>query len=61
MVLQFPFYSEMILIFFPERLDGIVISMVVGGEVVILKNLEETSGLVIAEMPINVSFISCFV
>ncbi|KAH6760296.1 initiation factor 4A-like protein, partial [Perilla frutescens var. hirtella] len=33
--------------------DGIVISMVVGGEVVILKNLEENSGLVIAEMPIN--------
>ncbi|XP_057768980.1 uncharacterized protein LOC130989010 isoform X2 [Salvia miltiorrhiza] len=33
--------------------DGIVISMVVGGEVVVLKNLEENSGLVIAEMPIN--------
>ncbi|XP_042064936.1 ATP-dependent RNA helicase eIF4A isoform X2 [Salvia splendens] len=33
--------------------DGIVISMVVGGEVVILKNLEESSCLVIAEMPIN--------
>lgn len=30
--------------------------MVVGGEVVTLKGLEESSGLVIAEMPINVSF-----
>lgn len=37
--------------------DGIVISMVVGGEVVILKTLEESSGLVIAEMPIHVSFL----
>ncbi|MCL7051782.1 hypothetical protein MKW94_015430 [Papaver nudicaule] len=35
--------------------DGIVINMVVGGEVVTLKNLEETSGLVIAEMPIHIS------
>ncbi|PIN10098.1 RNA helicase [Handroanthus impetiginosus] len=34
--------------------DGIVISMVVGGEVVILKGLEESSGLVIAEMPIHI-------
>ncbi|XP_029121445.1 uncharacterized protein [Elaeis guineensis] len=33
--------------------DGIVINMVVGGEVVALKGLEESSGLVIAEMPIN--------
>lgn len=30
--------------------------MVVGGEVVTLKSIEESSGLVIAEMPINVSF-----
>lgn len=29
--------------------------MVVGGEVVTLKNIEESSSLVIAEMPINVS------
>ncbi|TQD91639.1 hypothetical protein C1H46_022822 [Malus baccata] len=35
--------------------DGIVINMVVGGEVVTLKNLEESSNLVIAEMPIHVS------
>ncbi|KAK9109186.1 hypothetical protein Sjap_017246 [Stephania japonica] len=35
--------------------DGIVINMVVGGEVVTLKNLEESSGLVIAEMPIQIS------
>ncbi|XP_052196324.1 ATP-dependent RNA helicase eIF4A [Diospyros lotus] len=34
--------------------DGIVINMVVGGEVVTLKNIEESSGLVIAEMPINI-------
>lgn len=35
--------------------DGIVINMVVGGEVVTLKGIEESSGLVIAEMPINIS------
>ncbi|XP_022133284.1 ATP-dependent RNA helicase eIF4A isoform X2 [Momordica charantia] len=35
--------------------DGILINMVVGGEVVTLKSIEETSGLVIAEMPINIS------
>ncbi|URD84845.1 hypothetical protein MUK42_24143 [Musa troglodytarum] len=35
--------------------DGIVINMVVGGEVVALKGLEESSGLIIAEMPINIS------
>ncbi|TYG89172.1 hypothetical protein ES288_A12G078500v1 [Gossypium darwinii] len=35
--------------------DGIVINMVVGGEVVTLKSLEESSGLIIAEMPINFS------
>lgn len=35
--------------------------MVVGGEVVTLKSLEESSNLVIAEMPINVSFILFFV
>ncbi|XP_018449014.1 uncharacterized protein LOC108820552 [Raphanus sativus] len=34
---------------------GIVINMVVGGEVTTLKNLEETSGIIIAEMPINIS------
>uniref|UniRef100_A0A0D3HD64 Helicase C-terminal domain-containing protein n=1 Tax=Oryza barthii TaxID=65489 RepID=A0A0D3HD64_9ORYZ len=32
---------------------GIVINMVVGGEVATLKALEETSGLLIAEMPIH--------
>lgn len=48
-------------LFSPENKDGIVISMVVGGEVVILKSLEENSGLVIAEMPINVSYVSCFI
>ena len=37
------------------RADGIVINMVVGGEVVTLKSLEESSNLVIAEMPIHVS------
>ncbi|KAK4742909.1 hypothetical protein SAY87_000910 [Trapa incisa] len=35
--------------------DGIVINMVVGGEVVTLKGLEESSGIIIAEMPINIS------
>ncbi|KAK1314941.1 hypothetical protein QJS10_CPA06g02566 [Acorus calamus] len=35
--------------------DGIVINMVVGGEVVTLKGIEEGMGLVIAEMPINIS------
>lgn len=35
--------------------DGIVINMVVGGEVATLKALEESSGLLIAEMPIHVS------
>ena len=34
--------------------DGIVINMVVGGEVALLKSLEETCGFVIAEMPIHV-------
>lgn len=31
--------------------------MVVGGEVVTLKSIEESSGLIIAEMPINVSLL----
>ncbi|KAJ1295645.1 hypothetical protein BS78_01G238800 [Paspalum vaginatum] len=35
--------------------DGIVINMVVGGEVATLKSLEESSGLLIAEMPIHIS------
>lgn len=35
--------------------DGIVINMVVGGEVVTLKSVEESSNLIIAEMPIQVS------
>ncbi|GAV82425.1 hypothetical protein CFOL_v3_25877 [Cephalotus follicularis] len=35
--------------------DGIIINMVVGGEVVTLKSIEESRGLVIAEMPINIS------
>ncbi|MQM04418.1 hypothetical protein Taro_037214 [Colocasia esculenta] len=39
--------------------DGIVINMVVGGEVVILKALEESSGLFIAEMPINANTQKC--
>ncbi|GAA0162608.1 RNA helicase [Lithospermum erythrorhizon] len=34
--------------------DGTVVNMVVGGEVVILKSIEESCGLVIAEMPINI-------
>ncbi|CAK7337657.1 unnamed protein product [Dovyalis caffra] len=37
--------------------DGIVINLVVGGEVVTLKSVEESSSLVIAEMPINVSLL----
>ncbi|KAK2967567.1 hypothetical protein RJ640_030438 [Escallonia rubra] len=36
--------------------DGIVINMVVGGEVVTLKSIEENSSLVIEEMPMHVSF-----
>ncbi|XP_056158552.1 uncharacterized protein LOC115682591 isoform X2 [Syzygium oleosum] len=35
--------------------DGIVINMIVGGEVVTLKSLEESSNIFIAEMPINIS------
>lgn len=35
--------------------------MVVGGEVVTLKSLEESSGLIIAEMPINVSAVLALV
>lgn len=38
--------------------DGIVINMVVGGEVVTLKGIEESCGIVIAEMPINVRALS---
>ncbi|ESQ53383.1 hypothetical protein EUTSA_v10026229mg [Eutrema salsugineum] len=34
---------------------GIVINMVVGGEVTTLKSLEESAGIIIAEMPINIS------
>lgn len=34
--------------------DGIVINMVVGGEVVTLKSIEESTNLIIAEMPIQV-------
>ncbi|KAF9622524.1 hypothetical protein IFM89_031928 [Coptis chinensis] len=35
--------------------DGIVINMVVGGEVMTLRSIEESSGLLIAEMPIHIS------
>ncbi|KAG5241410.1 hypothetical protein OIU78_028757 [Salix suchowensis] len=35
--------------------DGIVINVVGGGEVITLKTIEESSSLVIAEMPINIS------
>ncbi|KAF7828733.1 ATP-dependent RNA helicase eIF4A isoform X1 [Senna tora] len=34
--------------------DGIVINMVVGGEVVILKSIEESSSIVIQEMPMQI-------
>lgn len=34
--------------------------MVVGGEVVTLKNIEESSGLIIQEMPMQVSFLANF-
>ncbi|KAH0915748.1 hypothetical protein HID58_030194 [Brassica napus] len=34
---------------------GIVINMVVGGGVTTLRSLEESSGIIIAEMPINIS------
>ncbi|KAF3788492.1 ATP-dependent RNA helicase [Nymphaea thermarum] len=34
--------------------DGVVINMVVGGEVVILKSIEEGCGIIIEEMPIHV-------
>ncbi|KAJ6288642.1 hypothetical protein OIU76_024595 [Salix suchowensis] len=37
--------------------DGIVINVVGGGEVITLKTIEESSSLVIAEMPINVSLL----
>ncbi|KAL9680084.1 hypothetical protein QQ045_017959 [Rhodiola kirilowii] len=39
----------------PISTYGIVINMVVGGEVVTLNNIEEGTGLLIAEMPINIS------
>lgn len=35
--------------------------MVVGGEVVTLKNVEESSGLIIAEMPIHVSLTRAYI
>lgn len=35
--------------------DGIVINMVVGGEVVTLKSIEESSGLLIDEMPMHIA------
>lgn len=35
--------------------DGIVINMVVGGEVVTLKSVEESSGLTVTEMPMHIS------
>ncbi|XP_031491493.1 uncharacterized protein LOC116258466 [Nymphaea colorata] len=35
--------------------DGVVINMVVGGEVVILKSIEEGCGIIIEEMPIHIS------
>ncbi|KAL6572942.1 hypothetical protein OROHE_002418 [Orobanche hederae] len=38
----------------PTKKDGIVINIVVGGEEAILKTLEESSSLVIAEMPIHI-------
>lgn len=34
--------------------DGTVMNMVVGGEVVTLKSIEESTGLLIEEMPINI-------
>ncbi|KAL5992796.1 hypothetical protein ACLOJK_013715 [Asimina triloba] len=37
--------------------DGIVINMVVGGEVVNLKAIEEGSSLIIEEMPINLAYL----
>ncbi|KAI3724773.1 hypothetical protein L1987_64538 [Smallanthus sonchifolius] len=48
-------YKEMVrqLNWFSSYAYEIVINMVVGGEVVTLKNIEESSSLVIAEMPIN--------
>jgi hypothetical protein len=44
-----------------DAADGIVINMVVGGEVATLKALEETSGLLIAEMPIHVRYTPLFI
>ncbi|KAL6553146.1 hypothetical protein OROGR_006988 [Orobanche gracilis] len=38
----------------PTKKNGIVINMVVGGEEAILKTLEESISLVIAEMPIHI-------
>lgn len=35
--------------------------MVVGGEVVTLKNVEESSGLIIAEMPIDVCLTCAYI
>lgn len=50
----FAFYNNTIL----PSADGIMINMVVGGEVVTLRSLEESLGLIVAEMPINVSLLS---
>lgn len=38
--------------------DGSVINIVVGGEVVTLRSMEESLGLIVAEVPINVSLLS---
>lgn len=38
--------------------DGFVINMVVGGEVVTLKSIEESSNIVMQEMPMQVSLLA---
>ncbi|KAF9678486.1 hypothetical protein SADUNF_Sadunf07G0039900 [Salix dunnii] len=54
-----PFYADAWLLAWLQYVkicaDGIVINVVGGGEVITLKNIEESSNLVIAEMPINIS------
>ncbi|CAN7001924.1 unnamed protein product [Brassica oleracea var. botrytis] len=47
--------SDVTNVLFKTLLGGIVINVVVGGEVTTLKSLEESSSIIITEMPINIS------
>lgn len=53
-IMLFAFYNNNTL----PSTDGSVINIVVGGEVVTLRSMEESLGLIVAEVPINVSLLS---